>query len=722
MPSIFCVVVSFPISTELPPPCTYCFLRLATVIAHPNFDENRWIYLFYTYNQGDTNCDMSIETGPVNRCSRFVVNDDWTVDDDSEFVLFQTSSLLDKVHNGGDMEFGNDGMLYIVTGDSGARSLQYAQLRHNLFGSILRITDSGEIPDDNPFTGEGTARCNETGQTEEGTICQEIFAYGLRNPFRFAIDPYVTDKTRLLINDVGEALWEEVNIGGTDYAGKNYGWPTLEGPCSYNSVDRCAIADSSSQYQDPYFWYQHNDAEEGCAVGIAVPPPGLNWPAPYSNPNSFFFVDFVWGNFYHITEDADAYCNTCMPPVPGFHNETFHWWDRPVGLKFGPYVDHSGNNEATTPLALYYTARKGDINIRRVVYKGGDNFAPTVLFSVDASNVAVGGTIQFDASATTDPDHGRDELTFTWDFGDGSEEQTGVVVSHQYDAVGVYEVVVTVVDPDGASGRNSQVISVGTQPTVEIISPAEGTTFAVGDVLFLEGAGADSEGNPLDEATQLMWEVRQHHNNHFHPFLEPTLGNKFEISEAPQPEDFSASTNSYLEILLTGTDANGVPTTVSRLVMPRTVNLDFDSEPTGLSISLDEELLVMPQRVLTWENHNLRVVIPENEGYVFTGWKQDAVAVKENALFENDIIVVPANISDTVPLYIAMFEPISPPVDEPADAPAPAPTTPTTEEEDNDGGNDKDVIIDNEDGESSSKAIVSSLWLLLLSLSLFRIG
>jgi len=70
---------------------------------HPNFEENRWVYLYYTYNRGNTDCLVDDEDdGPVNRCVRFVMKDDWTLDLESELVLFQSTPLLDKIHNGGE--------------------------------------------------------------------------------------------------------------------------------------------------------------------------------------------------------------------------------------------------------------------------------------------------------------------------------------------------------------------------------------------------------------------------------------------------------------------------------------------------------------------------------------------------------------------------------------------------------------------------------------------
>lgn len=75
---------------------------LGTVTVHPDFDRNRWVYFFYTYNRGNDDCAIDIQTGPVNRCSRFVMKEDWTLDLESELVLFQTPGQKDKIQNGGE--------------------------------------------------------------------------------------------------------------------------------------------------------------------------------------------------------------------------------------------------------------------------------------------------------------------------------------------------------------------------------------------------------------------------------------------------------------------------------------------------------------------------------------------------------------------------------------------------------------------------------------------
>ena len=107
-----------------------------------------------------------------------------------------------------------------------------------LLGKVLRITASGGIPADNPFLGAGSARCNVTGRTDPGKVCQETYAWGLRNPFRLGFDPNAAG-TRFFINDVGQNTWEEVDEGS---AGADYGWNGREGHCATNSTTDCGAA------------------------------------------------------------------------------------------------------------------------------------------------------------------------------------------------------------------------------------------------------------------------------------------------------------------------------------------------------------------------------------------------------------------------------------------------------------------------------------------------
>jgi glucose/arabinose dehydrogenase len=216
---------------------------LIGVAVHPNFASNGWIYVYYTSTAG----------GSHNRISRFTAAGD-VAGAGSEQVLVDLPNLSTATnHNGGGMHFGLDGKLYLGVGDN-ANGAQ-AQDLNKVFGKLLRFNDDGSIPADNPFA----AAPSTTG------LARAIWAYGLRNPFTFAVQP-VTG--RIHINDVGENTWEEVNLGA---AGANYGWPGSEGGDNL-----------TAGITGPIFTYKHS----------AAVPPG-------SGPGGFFTGQaIVGGSFY----------------------------------------------------------------------------------------------------------------------------------------------------------------------------------------------------------------------------------------------------------------------------------------------------------------------------------------------------------------------------------------------------------------------------------------
>jgi hypothetical protein len=193
---------------------------VAGIEVHPDFENNRFVYIYYNINKNG-NCDEDPVNGPVNRLSRFKLSTSNIVDIDSETIFFETPSLAYDHHNSGNIAFGNDGHLYVSIGDGGATWSAVSADPGNILGSILRLTEGGGIPEDNPYTpqsGEANSvRCNVNGVpplgSSQGAKCQEIFHLGLRNAFRFAMDPNVLDKVRFYINEVGQGLWEEISEG-----------------------------------------------------------------------------------------------------------------------------------------------------------------------------------------------------------------------------------------------------------------------------------------------------------------------------------------------------------------------------------------------------------------------------------------------------------------------------------------------------------------------------
>src|SRR5215212_8396287 len=210
----------------------------------PNFSTNRYVYLQYTKKATST-------TPPHNRVVRVTANGNKVVAG-SEKLIFRLGNQTSDHHMGGAIDFGTDGKLYVATGDN--ETPTNAQQLTNLFGKMLRINKDGTIPTDNPFytTASGNNRA--------------IWALGLRNPFKFAVQP---SKGTIFINDVGENTWEEINRGA---AGANYGWPAHEGVAN------------DPKYVDPIFAYGHagsDPATTGCSItgGVFYNPTTVQFPS-----------------------------------------------------------------------------------------------------------------------------------------------------------------------------------------------------------------------------------------------------------------------------------------------------------------------------------------------------------------------------------------------------------------------------------------------------------
>jgi len=188
------------------------------LVFHPDFEKNRQCFVCYTI-KGENRRQRNLEDG--SRVSRFIVTktDPPRIDPASEEIVI---SFPQGGHNGGDLHFGNDGMLYISTGDGTSPNppdaLNTGQDISDLLSSILRIDvdhkDPGKnyaVPKDNPFVDMKGAR-------------PEIWAYGFRNPWRMSFDRQTGE---LFVGDVGWELWEMVH---RVEKGGNYGWSAMEGP------------------------------------------------------------------------------------------------------------------------------------------------------------------------------------------------------------------------------------------------------------------------------------------------------------------------------------------------------------------------------------------------------------------------------------------------------------------------------------------------------------
>lgn len=196
-------------------------------------------------------------------------------------------------HNGGSIMFGPDGYLYLGVGDGGGSGDPggNAQDTDSLLGKILRIdVDSDDfpgndgknyaIPDDNPFVGEQGA--------------DEIWALGVRNPWRFSFDPETGD---FYIADVGQGAREEVNIIAEDRLGNggfNFGWNYREGDIDYDGDNEPGDPPGGLTFTDPAFTYAHKGGGGSITGGVIVHAPGQGLDGAY------IFSDFVTGKFYSL--------------------------------------------------------------------------------------------------------------------------------------------------------------------------------------------------------------------------------------------------------------------------------------------------------------------------------------------------------------------------------------------------------------------------------------
>ncbi|CAN5150744.1 hypothetical protein BH20ACI1_BH20ACI1_11100 [soil metagenome] len=218
---------------------------------HPQFATNGYFFVNYT-RAGDG----------ATIIARYKTTDSSNAlgDANSERILLTIPQPFSN-HNGGMIEFGADGNLYIGMGDGGSGNdpQNNAQNTGTLLGEFLRITPdvSGNnnnpaytIPAGNPFTGANTARCDNGSAAVNGNSCQEIYAVGMRNPFRWSFDRGGTNQ--LYAGDVGQSAIEEVDIITN---GANYGWRVYEGnQCTGIDPNLC----NPNNFTPPILQYDHS--------------------------------------------------------------------------------------------------------------------------------------------------------------------------------------------------------------------------------------------------------------------------------------------------------------------------------------------------------------------------------------------------------------------------------------------------------------------------------
>ncbi len=563
----------------------------------PQYPNRPYLYVMYTMRGPNGENPEGIGNGaPSGRIERLTLNPATGIMiPNSNKTLVTDWCQMSVTHAVGDLQFGPDGFLYASAGEGASDDLDangnpdYGQFYNGstvnfdfngvqqtitfpdleatcpspmfeggamrsqdlstagdpviLSGAIIRIDpDTGAAAPSNP-------RISASDQNE-----QRIIAYGLRNPYRFTIDQGNATKTggEVFIADTGFYLWEEINYipSATDNVVENFGWPCYEG---YGP--------------QPDFLRQNNPV---CQTLYATEPIG----APSNEPFKAFFHGPIGGASTGIT----LYRSNASARFPDeydgalFYADYVRAFDQPgrptilvakrlpngaLNVSDAPFEDFSDpvfavDIQVGPDGALYY-ANFDRINaannaIRRITWN-----SPVARITSDVTSGSSPLTVNFDATTSSDP--AGNGLSYAWDLdSDGAyDDSTSATPQYTYTAGGNTVVRLRVTDSNARSSTTSIIISVGnTPPIATILSPANSSTFRVGDVIQLSGIGTDAESGTLPDGA-LTWVVNFRHcytptSCHFHPIT--TLSGTNPTYTVTQGHELP----SFLEFVLTATE------------------------------------------------------------------------------------------------------------------------------------------------------------------------
>lgn len=269
---------------------------LLSLAFHPNYETNRYFYVYYTNGAGGVNVDRfqtsAADPNVADAASR-------------TNIMSFTKPVVYTNHNGGKLNFGSDGNLYFALGDSGSGGDpgNLAQNGNSNWGKMMRINVDNfstapyyTVPADNPYV-------------SNPDVLDEIWAIGLRNPWRWSFDRQTGD---MWIADVGQNVLEEVNFRPAASTGaRNYGWRCYEGNSAYNTSGCLA----QSNYETAIFEYPHNNTTGGFSITGGYVYRG----AEYAFLNGYYIcADYVSGNTWLIWSNGVGGWNTAIQTgLPG---------------------------------------------------------------------------------------------------------------------------------------------------------------------------------------------------------------------------------------------------------------------------------------------------------------------------------------------------------------------------------------------------------------------
>ena len=631
----------------------------------PSFTSNGRVYVAYSYNDAgwpDGNCPEP-PGGTSDGCVIHGRVSALTVDGSGlhEQVLVEDWCQQFPSHSMSDIVFDSEGAL-IVNGGDGASfdDADWGQFGGAQPGTPTPRNPCGDPPGGvggamNPPSAEGGSLRSQDWRTTSDPVAlngavirinrftgaampdnptktgsanmKRIVAYGLRNPFRMAVQPSTQD---VWIGDVGWQTWEEINRVDPDgTAVPNFGWPCHEGadpafvPAGYGVLGLCQSLGTA--WKKPHFTYRQNQevvTGDGCGGGGTIT--GLTFynsgPYPDQYNGALFFTDYT------------RQCLWVMPTTNGVPDPSRR--DRvltlanPVQLTTGPGGD------------IFYVDIGGG-TIRRISFIGTNNHPPTAVIHASDTTVSVGDTVNFNANGSSDPD--GNPLSYAWDLdGDGAfDDGTGLNRSFVYTTAHSYRATVRVSDGLGGVGTASIMIHVDNAPPIASITQPTGSfRWSVGQTVSFSGTSTDADDGPLP-ASAYTWEVVMHHcSNVCHEHPVGTFSGVTSGSFSAPDHDYP----SFLELRLTVDDGDGATDTASVEIQPRTVAIQLVSDPPGLQLQAGPNVRTAPFTATVISGSSLQIGTPSpqtrsGDRYLWQSWSDGGAQTHNRKVTANGTYV-----------------------------------------------------------------------------------
>ena len=575
---------------------------LVDIAIDPNFAINGYFYVYYTQNFSSTQQKNSINT--LSRFQHnFATNQSSLA---SETVLWENPvPNASCCHMGGSIIVNNDGTIFLTVGDD--FDLTQPQDLSKAGGKVIRINSDGSIPNDNPFVGTPGAM-------------PEIYAYGMRNPFRASKDPV---SGHVYIGEVGgnnkQTSWEDIHLLEK---GANFGWPGCgEGGGGRNSDGSCV----DPSYADPIFTYPHNGGKAAVMGGVRYR--GSQFPS--SHQGAYFYGDYSRRWIRYLTFNAQGNVLNSFD------------FDNDAGLVLKILEGPDGS--------LYYLnvgfgqgTSIGGGALHRYVYNTG-NQSP-VIEAIAANPTSGNAPLSVNFTSTVTDQEG-DPIAYAWSFGDGATS-TQANPSHTYTANGIYHATLVVSDGNSSISSNPIKVSVGNAPTVSITAPVGGSTFRGGDVINFQAVGQDDD--PLDESSY-RWSFAFYHNGVNHPRFEPVQASQGSfVVPVNNHVDFSGNTGYVLTVEVT--DQDGLTTSEAVQIWSDKSDLTLTTNPVGIPLLFDGLPIATPFTIGELINFQHTIDVGsttkcvDGTEYQFTGWSDGGAARHVIATPENNTTIT-ANFS-----------------------------------------------------------------------------